>query len=408
MKQTYELSSNDDQISALKKKVFDLQQEDKNIDCLEKRYCKMKSDYALVENQLNNLKQIYNQKDDAFNQTIQALQKENENLQSNYNERIAVNKRLFAENEDLCKQLEKRTNELIDLKNKFNELNLNLGRSLNDKSDLENRVQNVKSINASQSCELSKLHEENNHLNLILQDQDKRLNLIANEKNNLLRELNLTNDKINDLNNSLRDHSNNINDTSNILNKTNDNNNYLNNRAKQLEVENCRLLNENKLLSNNLNQEKILKEDKQRQNDQLTCTLNNVDKKLNELNCEYINVKTSCDSACSELKILQIQNEKMRQHIALLQSQNSKLICELENVKNQDIRMKDLLSRKDQTCDLLRNSRNVLSNSNFCLHEVINGKNDCRVKCYSVTHSQVRSCSFSPKHTTISREERII
>ena len=399
MSTTYEITS-DDQITSLKKRIFDLQQEEKDMDSLCKRFDKLKCDTTILENQLNNLQQIYDQKDDYFNQTIQCLRKDVENLQSNLNDQLATNKKLFAENEDLAKELERRTIELCNLQNQCNDLNITLGRSLNEKSDLENRVQNLKNINASQDNELAKLHDENSHLNLIVRDQNNKLNMIENDKTKLLLNVTQGNDTINDLNNQLRDLGNNINTTKNILDKTNENNMQLSNTIKNLECNCNNVCNDNKNLSNNILQEKALKTETQRHNDQLSCALNNTEKNLNDTNCKYLDMKNCYEQLCLDVKVIQLQNEKMKNHLMLLQDQNNKLIAELENVKNQDLKMRDLLSRKDQTCNLIRSSSNVICQSNLQVKNVVNGK-DC--VCTSPT-SPFRS--NSPKFT-YSRENNV-
>ena len=401
MSTTYEITT-DDQITSLKKRVFDLEQEEKNIDALNKTFQKLKSDYTILDNQINNLKQIYNQKDDFFNQTIQSLRKENENLQSAYNDRLAKNKNLFAENEELAKQLDRRTVDLCNLQNQCNDLNANLARSLNEKSDLENRVQNLKNINASQDNELAKLHDENSHLNLILQDQNKKLNMLENDKTNLLLKLNQTNDTINDLENQLSDVGNTTDSTKNILDKTNENNMQLSNTIKHLECDCNNVCNENKKLTNNILQEKTLKTETQRQNDQLSCALNNTEKNLNDTNCKYLDMKSNYEQICLDVKVIQLQNDKMKNHANLLQEQNGKLIAELENVKNQDLKMRDLISRKDQTCNLIRNSSNVICQSNLQVKGVLNGKNECCL----LNSSQSQYRSNSPKFT-YSRENNV-
>ena len=54
----------------------------------------------------------------------------------------------------------------------------------------------------------------------------------------------------------------------------------------------------------------------------------------------------------------------------LLTQQNQKLLCELEKVKEQDMRMKTLLSRKEQSCLLLRGVNSCIEQATCCLGKI--------------------------------------
>ena len=110
------------------------------------------------------LEQELKQKDETYNQRINGLRNDNENLQLNYNEKLSLNKKLFTENDLLEKEILERENELNDLRNKLRDLNNQLGQSLSDKGDLENQVQKLKNIKAAQLNDINKLTKENKNL----------------------------------------------------------------------------------------------------------------------------------------------------------------------------------------------------------------------------------------------------
>ena len=58
MSKTYEFDN--DQVTTLRKKIFDLQQEEKNINNLENQYNQLKKNCSILENQINNLNYINN------------------------------------------------------------------------------------------------------------------------------------------------------------------------------------------------------------------------------------------------------------------------------------------------------------------------------------------------------------
>ena len=140
----------DSQISDLKTRLFDLEQQEKDFNALSQKLAQLKKEYAILTNTKNRLEQELKQKDDSYNQRISNLRAENENLQQSYNEKLALNKKLFTDNDALEKEIELRDAELNDLRNKFRDLTNHLNQSLGDKGDLENQVQKLKNINNSQ------------------------------------------------------------------------------------------------------------------------------------------------------------------------------------------------------------------------------------------------------------------
>ena len=140
----------DSTISNLKTRLFDLEQQEKDYNALSQKLAQLKKEYSILLNLKNKLEQELKQKDEAYNQRIVNLRGENENLQLSYNEKLALNKKLFTENDALEKEIEARDAELKDLKNKLRNLNNQLSQSLIDKGDLENQVQKLKNIKNSQ------------------------------------------------------------------------------------------------------------------------------------------------------------------------------------------------------------------------------------------------------------------
>ena len=61
----------------------------------------------------------------------------------------------------------------------------------------------------------------------------------------------------------------------------------------------------------------------------------------------------------------------------LLTQQNQKLLGELENVKEQDLRLKTLLSRKEQSAMLLNGVRNCIEQATCRLEKVENDPLGC-------------------------------
>ena len=165
----------DSTISDLKSRLFDLEQQEKDRNALAQRLSQMKKEFQLLTSTKDRLEQELKQKDESYNQKISSLRNENENLQLSYNEKLALNKKLFTDNDALEKEIEDRDNELNELRNRLKDMNNQLGQSLVDKGDLENQVQKLKAIKNSQLNEINKLTKDNKNLSEIITDQDKKL-----------------------------------------------------------------------------------------------------------------------------------------------------------------------------------------------------------------------------------------
>ena len=166
----------DSTISDLKSRLFDLEQQEKDRNALAQRLSQMKKEFQLLTSTKDRLEQELKQKDESYNQKISSLRNENENLQLSYNEKLALNKKLFTDNDTLEKEIEDRDNELNELRNRLKDMNNQLGQSLVDKGDLENQVQKLKAIKNSQLNEINKLTKDNKNLSEIITDQDKNCN----------------------------------------------------------------------------------------------------------------------------------------------------------------------------------------------------------------------------------------
>ena len=383
MSSTYHIESNDYErkisstgmdstISNLKTHLFDLEQQEKDYNALCQKLAQLKKELSILTNIKNRLEQELKQKDESYNQRISNLRGENENLQLSYNEKLSLNKKLFQENDALEKEIEARDAEINDLKNKLRDLNNQLSQSLVDKGDLDNQVQKLRNINNSQVNEINKLNNENKNLNDIVNDQNKRLQKDQEEIAMLNNKSNENDMDIQNLNGKLRNLVDDINNTQNALNKNNMDNKELDDKIRILECQCAYLKCENNNLNNNILKEKALRGEKERQNQHLNDCINENDQKIYDLENKYNQVTSLYEQVSLDSKNYRVNNEKLKQHIMLLTQQNQKLLCELEKVKDQDMRMKTLLCRKDQSCLLLRGVQNCIEQSTICLGKVEN------------------------------------
>ena len=84
----------------------------------------------------------------------------------------------------------------------------------------------------------------------------------------------------------------------------------------------------------------------------------------------------------------QIENDKLKNHIMVLTQQNQKLIAEIENILDQDEKMKDQLSRKERIVSLLRNNKSTIEHSLNNIDDFLNRSNNNAFKTQSNNVSQ--------------------
>ena len=204
----------------------------------------------------------------------------------------------------------------------------------------------------------------------IITDQDKRLQR-AQEEIALMNNKSDENDAdIQNLNIKLRGLMDDISTTQNGLNKNNLDNHNLDEKLGELNCQCENLKCENANLNDNILREKALRADKERQNQNLNSLIIDHENQINDLNNRYNNLNAQYDIATTDSKNSQIQNDKLKGHIMLLSQQNQKLLDELDNVKCQDLKMQNLLSRKEQSSMILRGVHGCIQQGALCLEKI--------------------------------------
>lgn len=368
-------------ISQLKAHIFELEQYEKDYDLLSQKYCQLQNEFATLKDAKNRLEYDLKQREDAYNCKLCNLRGENENLQIGYNEKMNLNKKLFSENDCLGKQLDMKNGQICDLNNKINNVSDQLGRSLNEKSDMEKTVQNLNELKDNQGLQISQLFDDNKKLSRICQDQDASLKLGEQERMKMEHELNDKNCHIKDLDNQIHSHVDSINATQAELDKNTTLNCNLKNKIQDLDHQCCNLKNENDSLRMNLCKEQDCRQNLEHKNADLSNMLADRERILANLNVDYENEKAAHGAVCDENGRFELENDKLRSHVKVLTDQNQKLIDELVNVLNQDEQMKVSLARKDQIACLLRNNENTINQSVNALQDYIN-RTTSPCRCY--------------------------
>ena len=370
-------------ISQLKAHIFELELREKDYNILLDRYNQLQHDVACLNDCKNKLECEKKLKDDSFNQSINQLQGENENLQLSLNEKLTSNKNIFTENNVLGKQIEMKNVEICQLNAKINDLNCQLQQNSEDRCNLQKTIDGLNDIKANQGVKIAKLAEDNKTLKDICNNQDCCLKAGAQERAKLNTELEAKNNEIQNLNCQIGQRVNDENNLQNQLNKLNATNAQLQNHIKDQEAQVNGLKCENSNLNSNLIKETQVRVSENQKNNQLTNILNDRDKKIDLLNHDIATIKLMQQHASDRNCLLQDENSKLRNHIMVLTDLNQTLINEIDNVICEDEKMKCILDRKERINNVLNNNRCSIDQSLNCLDQGINrGVNfNCHSPC---------------------------
>lgn len=400
----YDKEDKDILISKLNSRIQKLEQQDKDYDLLNQEFKQLENDVGLLNEAKLRLEYEIKQRDESYNKRISDLKGDNENLQNALNDKLCVNKKLFEEKQCLENQLKLKNDEITDLTNKINNLNNKFNSAENDKGDLSNTLRGLNELKAAQRDKIAELVDDNKKLANLCQEQEHSLYLANQEKAKLSKKLNDDNANISNLNSKLRVHSSNLNNLQNQLDKSNELNLKLKKDLQNLENAYQGFNADNLAMNDELNKEHNLREDEEKNNNQLIIVLNDRKNKLRCLNEDYIYLKNLHGKCCEERNMLQMETNKLQEHVMILTKQNENLSNEINEVIKEDNQMKDILNRGNRMSSMLQSNDSILSQMP---QELLNASN-----CFEMNKSQMipdnrrelsqnmdRQRSLSPKFT---------
>ena len=400
----YDKEDKDILISKLNSRIQKLEQQDKDYDLLNQEFKQLENDVGLLNEAKLRLEYEIKQRDESYNKRISDLKGDNENLQNALNDKLCVNKKLFEEKQCLENQLKLKNDEITDLTNKINNLNNKFNSAENDKGDLSNTLRGLNELKAAQRDKIAELVDDNKKLANLCQEQEHSLYLANQEKAKLSKKLNDDNANISNLNSKLRVHSSNLNNLQNQLDKSNELNLKLKKDLQNLENAYQGFNADNLAMNDELKKEHNLREDEEKNNNQLIIVLNDRKNKLRCLNEDYIYLKNLHGKCCEERNMLQMETNKLQEHVMILTKQNENLSNEINEVIKEDNQMKDILNRGNRMSSMLQSNDSILSQMP---QELLNASN-----CFEMNKSQMipdnrrelsqnmdRQRSLSPKFT---------
>ena len=400
----YDKEDKDVLVSKLNSRILKLEQQDKDYDLLNQEFKQLENDVSLLNEAKLRLEYEIKQRDESYNKRISDLKGENENLQSALNDKLCVNKKLFEEKQCLESQLKSKNDEINELTNKLNNLNNHFNSNENLKDDLQNNLRELNEVKAAQRDKIAELFDDNKKLANLFQEREHSLYLTNQEKAKLSKKLNDDNANINNLNSKLRINSSTLTNLQNQLDKSNELNLKLKKDMQDLEEAFQSFNIDNQTMNDELNKQKILKEDEEKNNNQLRIVLNDRKNKLRSLNEEYIYLKNLHERKCEEKNMLQMETDKLKEHIMILTKQNENLSDEIGGVIKDDNQMRDILNRSERMANMLKNNDHIICQMP---QELINASNSfeinksqmCPEDRMELSQNIERQRSLSPKFT---------
>ena len=370
-------------ISQLKANIFELELREKDYNILNDKVHQLQYEIAKLNDCKLQLECEKKMKDDCFNKSLCELKGENENLQLSFNEKLKYNKNIYSENNTLGKQIECKDEEICELKLKLNDLSFQLQKNDEDVNNLQKIVENLTDIKASQNTKISQLIEDNKTLKRVCHDQDCCLKGLAKDRALLTKNHENKNNEIINLNCQAKKNAAEQCDLQNELNKCNAMNAQLQENVKDSRAELDGLKCQNENLNDNLIKEKSNRVSENQKNNKLNNILNDREKKIEMINLDINSIKRLQKGASDTNCVLQDENEKLRNHILVLTDLNQVLINEIDNVINEDAKMRNILDRKERINSVLMNNRCNIDQSLNDLDQYINRGSyiNCRTPC---------------------------
>jgi chromosome segregation ATPase len=339
--------SKDKIISQLKAKLSDLKQKQKDHESLNQRYKQLINDFSILNEAKLRIEYEIKQREKEYNQRISDLKGENELIKLGLNDRMSNTNNILSQNDIKEKEIRLKDDAINNLKDKAIDLSNQIDSTQIRNQELVKTIDNLSQNNKCQNEQICRLRQDNKCLAMICQDNEKTIKNGIDEIHSLSQKINENCCDINNLNEKILCHANIIKNMQNKINYCNDMNIKLHNNIQKYEKEFEMCRNENNGLKNDILTIRNLRNERENKNEQLKKILNEKETQISQLchdNDKILVMNRDYNNCSNKYKI---QNEKLRQQVKLLDNQNQNIINEIDNILNEDRRMKELLRNKD-------------------------------------------------------------
>lgn len=353
-----------DTLSQLKVQVFELDQGRRNYENLLAKFHKLQEDIDNIIKIKNQHEiSLRQQESDERNLLIADLKAKNENLFNDLNEKIALNKKLYNENNALFRELESRKKENKCLQEEISKQEEILRKLSYEKDSIEKKVFNLSKIKEKQELDLINFKEEINQLNFKNDDQNNMIRNRSGQNINIYNQLNEEKILNKNLIYELRDKESNVMNNQQKLNVLNENINRLQSEVDNLT--NCINKNNNDISvinENLINETNTL--------NQLISDNSNMNNNIHDREIQITNITNENEALKQDNKILnddanKINNifELYKKHLILLVVQNKKIAAEIQLLIGRDAEIKTILDRINYLKDVSEENDREVTNS---------------------------------------------
>ena len=353
----------DKKISELRNKIYDLKQREKDFDSLNQRYKQLLTDFQVLNEAKLRLEYEIRQRESEYNRRITDLKAEKETLQLGLNDKMTSSKKIFSENDILERQIGLKDGEINDLNKRLNDISSQYDRTEQNRNELTKIINNLHDNNINQDDQIFKLKQDNICLSKMCEDNERNIRLGNNEINKLSKTIDEKIYEIQKLNGKVVFQEKNQNELQRKLDACNNKNLKLQNTMKNYEREFDKFRDENDGLKNDLLNERNLRSEKENQNEKLKCILMEKERELSQLCNENDNMQMVNKGDTEKNNSYKIENDKLTNQVRILESQNQDIMNEIDNILEEDRKMKEILTRKSRITSLLRDNNDTLERS---------------------------------------------
>ena len=366
--QTYEIASSeknqkDKKISELHDKLEKLKQQSKDYDSLNSQYKQLLNDFTIMKEANHRLEYEIRQRELEYNRRISDLKAENETLKLGLNDKMTNSRKINSENDIIEKEIILKNEEIRNLNNRLSDISYQFDKDFKDNNDLVNLAQNLHNNIIEQNNKICKLKEDNINLTKICQENEKYLKLGENDLHDLSNELNENTYDMQNLSSKVKQKEDCLNNIKNKLNSCNDMNITMRNNINKMEKEFDEYRNDNDIMKNEIINENALRIELENDNEKLNNILIQKEDYLTKINNENNNIKLINTQYKNKKDITQIQNDKLKKQVILLENQNNALVNEIDNILEEDRKIKEIMKRKTRITSLLQNNNDTLEKS---------------------------------------------
>ena len=363
-------------ISKQKTRIYELEQKEKDIENLNKKYNDLEKDYNDINDYKNRLELEIKRKDNSFNNDLSLLKNEKDGINYKLNESIMINKKLTAENDFLRKENEIKQKEIERLTQKINEITNRLNDLERNNIKLTKENKELNNLNLKNDNEIKKVCQDNCRLSELCQEIHSNLKKSEKDKENLINVINDKNNNIDDLNNKLNSQEANIKYLNNQLDESNSFRDNFDKNMKDINIKIEEFERENAILKEDLTREKSNRIEFENRNKEINNLLISKEQQIDELNKNYESLLIQQKDINKENSEIKIEIEKYKNSCKILRNQNDNLMSEIQNIISIHENVQDKLTRKEKIRDILDDNKNIIQQSLIDLDNILSNSND--------------------------------